>query len=219
VDDRLVRQAKLTLEPQSGDRVRFLVRGHCMVPDFQDNDVVTATWKATQDPNDLAAGDVAIFLLQRDDGGASMLLKRWYGQVGYVSTYAHLYDNTGKPMILAPDHLYLLATDVRLAQRPVERGHEILAGVVLAGLDLGFQEDVARILASTHETMVTSTNAIPTLDPDLAAAYQRGFADALRAVAVAFGVAIPCRLPTSTQATGSQYHHVPSQSPRGQRRR
>lgn len=64
------------------------------------------------------------------------------------------------------------------------------------GLDIWFPQDVARILAATHETMVSamagaSIDATAPADPDVAAAYQKGFADALRAVAIAFGVAAP----------------------------
>jgi hypothetical protein len=55
-------------------------------------------------------------------------------------------------------------------------------------LDLWFQEDVARILAATQETMNNSMGAVSPLDPEVGAAYQQGFADALRAVAIAFGV-------------------------------
>jgi hypothetical protein len=54
------------------------------------------------------------------------------------------------------------------------------------GLDLWFREDVARILASTQETMQAS-QAATIVNED----YQQGFVDALRAVAVAFGVASP----------------------------
>ncbi|MBU0610228.1 MAG: hypothetical protein KKI08_20255, partial [Armatimonadetes bacterium] len=59
-------------------------------------------------------------------------------------------------------------------------------------------QDVARILASTHEAMAASMRAAPPLDPEMAGAYQQGFADALRAVGVAFGVALPVQLPGST---------------------
>ena len=59
------------------------------------------------------------------------------------------------------------------------------------GLDVWFQQDVARILASTHETMAASMRATAPLDAEIAEAYQKGFVDALRAVAVAFGVAAP----------------------------
>jgi hypothetical protein len=56
------------------------------------------------------------------------------------------------------------------------------------GLDMWFREDVARILASAQETALSLGSAIPALDPEAAGAYQRGFGDALRAVAVAFGL-------------------------------
>jgi hypothetical protein len=56
------------------------------------------------------------------------------------------------------------------------------------GLDLWFREDVTRILAATQETMRTSMEATPPLDPETAAAYQQGFADAVRSIAIAFGV-------------------------------
>jgi hypothetical protein len=56
------------------------------------------------------------------------------------------------------------------------------------GLDLWFQEDVARILAATHETMTAVVDAVPAPDSEAAHAYQRGFAAALHAVAVAFGL-------------------------------
>jgi hypothetical protein len=59
------------------------------------------------------------------------------------------------------------------------------------GLDLWFREDVERILASTQETMSNSLGAVPPLDPQAAVAYQEGFADALRAVAIAFGLCPP----------------------------
>lgn len=54
------------------------------------------------------------------------------------------------------------------------------------GLDLWFREDVARILAATQETM-QSSQAATVINED----YQLGFRDALRAVAVAFGVVAP----------------------------
>ena len=62
------------------------------------------------------------------------------------------------------------------------------------GLDLWFQEDVARILAATHETMEASLRASQTGSSEgqrLTDAYQQGFVDALRALAVAFGVVAP----------------------------
>ena len=58
-------------------------------------------------------------------------------------------------------------------------------------LDLWFREDVARILASTHETMQASTAGWSHVSPRLAAVYQQGFDDSLRAVGIAFGVANP----------------------------
>jgi hypothetical protein len=58
------------------------------------------------------------------------------------------------------------------------------------GLDLWFREDVARILASTQETMEAS-QAATVINED----YQLGFRNALRAVAVAFGVAPPSQWP------------------------
>jgi hypothetical protein len=65
------------------------------------------------------------------------------------------------------------------------------------GLDLWFREDVARILASTYQTMTASLGAVPPHQPQMADLYRRGFADALRAVALAFGVAAPS-LPAGT---------------------
>jgi hypothetical protein len=55
-------------------------------------------------------------------------------------------------------------------------------------LDLWFREDVARILAATQETMRNSMGAVSPADTEVGAAYQQGFVDALRAVAIAFGV-------------------------------
>jgi hypothetical protein len=63
------------------------------------------------------------------------------------------------------------------------------------GLDLWFREDVVRILAATHETMKVSTGALQRLGgagaggSEMAGAYQQGFVDALRAVAIGFGLA------------------------------
>lgn len=54
------------------------------------------------------------------------------------------------------------------------------------GLDIFFREDIMRILASTQETMRAS-QARGGVNED----YQQGFTDALRAVAVAFGVVPP----------------------------
>lgn len=62
------------------------------------------------------------------------------------------------------------------------------------GLDLWFRQDVARILAAAWETMQaavqgTGRGTVATPEDEVALAYQRGFQDALRAVAVAFGLA------------------------------
>lgn len=56
------------------------------------------------------------------------------------------------------------------------------------GLDMWFREDVRRILASTLEVQRNSSLALAPLDAEAAFAYQRGFVDALMAVAVAFGI-------------------------------
>jgi hypothetical protein len=77
------------------------------------------------------------------------------------------------------------------------------------GLDVWFQQDVARILASTHETMAASIRATAPLDAEIAEAYQRGFVDALRAVAVAFGVAGPSRDGSGMRSMA----HVEAQQP------
>ena len=63
------------------------------------------------------------------------------------------------------------------------------------GLDLWFRDDVMRILASAHETMQACTGAVGPISPELSEAYRRGFVDALRVVAVAFGVAAPSLRP------------------------
>jgi len=59
------------------------------------------------------------------------------------------------------------------------------------GLDMWFREDVTRILASALEVQRNAASAMPALDAEAAVAYQRGFADALRAVAVGFGIRPP----------------------------
>jgi hypothetical protein len=59
------------------------------------------------------------------------------------------------------------------------------------GFDVWFVQDVARILAATQQTMSATMEATPALDQAQAAAYTQGFSDAIRAVAVAFGVAVP----------------------------
>jgi len=64
------------------------------------------------------------------------------------------------------------------------------------GLDLWFREDVVRILVATHETMRASMAGAALSEPVgtnpvESDAYRKGFTDALRSVAVAFGVALP----------------------------
>ena len=61
------------------------------------------------------------------------------------------------------------------------------------GLDLWFREDVARILAAAWETMQATAEGtwrgtVTAAEDRVARAYERGFEDALRAVAVAFGL-------------------------------
>jgi hypothetical protein len=58
-------------------------------------------------------------------------------------------------------------------------------------MDLWFREDVTRILASTYDAMQASTRAASTEDSGEMGLYRQGFTDALRAVAVAFGVGTP----------------------------
>jgi hypothetical protein len=59
------------------------------------------------------------------------------------------------------------------------------------GLDVWFRDDVARMLAAAHETLQASSHGAPPLDPERAEAYHQGFEDALRALAVAFGLVGP----------------------------
>lgn len=59
------------------------------------------------------------------------------------------------------------------------------------GLDLWFREDVARILAATHEAMRAASSTPISPSNDESAAYRQGFTDALRAVGIAFGVRLP----------------------------
>jgi hypothetical protein len=63
------------------------------------------------------------------------------------------------------------------------------------GLDVWFRQDVARILASTQETLAQAQGAVPPLDPERAGAYRQGFADALQSVAVAFGLSATSGVP------------------------
>ncbi len=67
-------------------------------------------------------------------------------------------------------------------------------------LDMWFPTEVTRILASVLEVQQNAARITP-LDIEYAAAYQCGFIDALRAVAVAFG------LPSVPQAQKLEPNH------------
>lgn len=71
------------------------------------------------------------------------------------------------------------------------------------GLDLWFREDVARILASAHETLKALSAAMSPEGSEVTDAYQQGFVDALGAVAVAFGVQPSGIVPSQSQPPGS----------------
>jgi len=58
-------------------------------------------------------------------------------------------------------------------------------------LDMWFRDEVIRILASVLEAQRNNAIAITPLDAEYATAYQRGFYDALKAVAVGFGITPP----------------------------
>jgi hypothetical protein len=60
------------------------------------------------------------------------------------------------------------------------------------GLDLWFREDVLRILVSAHETMQAALRASPGGGEE-ADAYEQGFVDALRVLALAFGLNLACK--------------------------
>jgi hypothetical protein len=57
------------------------------------------------------------------------------------------------------------------------------------GLDLWFRDDVLRILGAVCAGVSGAVAANTPLDQEYAAAYRQGFEDAVRAVAVGFGVA------------------------------
>ena len=75
------------------------------------------------------------------------------------------------------------------------------------GLDLWFREDVARMLSAAQETVDSSLSAVTAACPQEAAAYQRGFVDALRAVGLGFGIAMPTSL-GQTRVSGSQHFSI-----------
>jgi hypothetical protein len=83
------------------------------------------------------------------------------------------------------------------------------------GLDLWFREDVARILAATHETM-SAALAATTIEDAHTDAYRQGFEDALRSTGIAFGVVIqePPR-PTEGRVKGGAYPAKPTASTAG----
>jgi len=71
------------------------------------------------------------------------------------------------------------------------------------GLDCWFRDDVTRILASALEVQRNTARTVTPLDTEAAALYQRGFFDALLAVAVGFGVRPPST-PRESATTGKR---------------
>jgi hypothetical protein len=91
------------------------------------------------------------------------------------------------------------------------------------GLDLWFRDDVVRILASTQRTMRSSIAASRPLDVAVADSYRAGFDDALRSVAVAFGICKPASLVTRYRGPASALyvqadHMRPADQPSGRTR-
>lgn len=78
------------------------------------------------------------------------------------------------------------------------------------GLDMWFREDCQRILASVLEVQRNSAQSVAALDTEYAVAYQRGFVDALCAVAVAFGI----RAPTSAGRREVGIHEYGGRTPK-----
>ena len=218
----LLQQAGLAV-PHNGvaNLVFFQVRGDCLAPGIQDGDVLFATWRPMPICQArLGRDEPAVFLVHRQGSGmatleaqrrgtpqdagtgsVSVLLKRWGGMLvgdnGSREATVRL-AGEGEVHSFPASQVHLLADHVRLAYRGDGYSPNLVTGTVYAGLDLWFREDVARILASTHETMAASMRAAPPLNPETAKAYQQGFIDALRAVAVAFGVAAPAQPLRST---------------------
>ena len=60
-------------------------------------------------------------------------------------------------------------------------------------LEVWFQRDVMRILATAYETMRASSELVAPERSGVVDAYRRGFEDALRSVGMAFGVSAPGR--------------------------
>jgi hypothetical protein len=177
--------------PSAGDTVLYRVVGDCQAPRIRAGDVIAAELVAAPFGTvpDLEPGELVILSYPHRSGEA--------GPRGpYLVT-------------AGPDEAYGCATLVARRARRVSPGQGEVTGKVHAGLDLWFQTDVARILAATHETMQSSLNAATPLDPELARSYRQGFGDALRAVAVAFGVAVPSE---SVPATPPQPWRVGTQA-------
>jgi len=78
------------------------------------------------------------------------------------------------------------------------------------GLDMWFREDVTRTLASVLEVQRNTARSVTALDGEFAEAYQRGFVDALCAVAVAFGI----RAPTSAGRREVGIHEYGGRTPK-----
>lgn len=62
-------------------------------------------------------------------------------------------------------------------------------------LEVWYKNDIARILTSTQIAMVAALRTNPPLDPERAEAYLRGVADAIGAVAAAFGLTAAAAVP------------------------
>jgi hypothetical protein len=73
-----------------------------------------------------------------------------------------------------------------------------------------FREDVTRTLASVLEVQRNTARSVTALDGEFAEAYQRGFVDALCAVAVAFGI----RAPTSAGRREVGIHEYGGRTPK-----
>jgi len=168
--------------PTAGDILTFRVEGNCQAPRIEDGDVVAVEFVGTlvHEVHDFEPGEMIVIV----QFGTPELS-------GAVKGKAHLV--TCSP---GDEHGGIV---VGRHGRKAEPGTEA-TNTVHAGLDLWFRQDVARILASTWTTMRACVNAateaegtrpgaVATSDERLAAAYRRGFEDALQAVGVAFGLA------------------------------
>lgn len=194
--ENLVEGARLTApRGRVSNLVFFQVRGVCLAPRVRDGDLLLATWRAPdRGAARLAEGELAVFLVERSHAGQPVaMLKRWHGsQAGSGGGAVALGTSSDSRFFLA-GQVHLLANHVRPMPRGWRCSNDLLAGTVYAGLDVWFADDVTRILASAHETLTASLRGAPPLDVEMAEVYQQGFVDALRAVAIAFGVAVPKR--------------------------